>query len=271
MAFRWWWQPDASLLSITIDAGTGPVVVMIHGIASSSVTFHDLVPLLKPAHRCITIDILGFGTSPQPVNATYSLDEHAEALDRTIRSLDLDEPFILIGHSLGGIIAARYAATHPRKLSRLVLVGTPVYLPPVMLGDEGDRSTMGAYFSLYEYMRSNPSLTQRAAAALASIAPIKNVLELTEENWVPFTLSLKNAIESQTTLADMAQVRIPIDFVFGGLDPFLASSALGIVQQLRNVTTLRVPRAAHLIRSKLAEAVALVVDGEAGRAPTVMA
>jgi hypothetical protein len=97
------------------------------------------------------------------------------------------------------------------------------------------------------------------------------VLELTEENWVPFTLSLKNAIESQTTLADMAQVRIPIDLVFGGLDPFLASSALGIVQQLRNVTTLRVPRAAHLIRSKLAEAVALVVDGEAGRAPTVMA
>jgi pimeloyl-ACP methyl ester carboxylesterase len=131
MAFRWWWQPDASLLSITIDAGTGPVVVMIHGIASSSVTFHDLVPLLKPTHRCITIDILGFGTSPQPANATYSLDEHAEALDRTIRSLDLDEPFILIGHSLGGIIAARYAATHPRKLSRLVLVGTPVYLPPL--------------------------------------------------------------------------------------------------------------------------------------------
>jgi len=271
MAFRWWWQPDASLLSITSDAGTGPVVVMIHGIASSSVTFHHLVPLLEPTHRCITIDILGFGTSPQPVNATYSLDEHAAALDHTIRSLDLEEPFILIGHSLGGIIAARYAATHPRKLSRLVLVGAPVYLPPAMLGDAGDRSTMGAYFTLYDYMRSNPGLTQRAAAALASIAPIKNVLELTEENWVPFTLSLKNAIESQTTLADLSSVQIPVDFVFGALDPFLAPGAVAIVQQLRHVTTLRVPRVAHLLRPRLAEAVARAVDREPSHPPTVEA
>jgi len=45
---------------------------MIHGIASSSVTFHYLVPLLEATHRCITIDILGFGTSPAPESATYS-------------------------------------------------------------------------------------------------------------------------------------------------------------------------------------------------------
>lgn len=254
------WRRDAPLLSITGDTGSGPVVVMIHGIASSSVTFHHLVPLLEATHRCITIDILGFGTSPAPEGATYTLREHAAALDRTIRSLTLREPFTLVGHSLGGLIAARYAATHPRELDRLVLVSSPIYLPPAMLGDSGDRATMGAYFSLYEYLRSNPVFTQRTAAALAAIAPIKNVLELTERNWTPFMLSLHNAIESQTTLADMSRVRVPIDLVYGALDPFLAPSGLAMVQQLRQVRAHRVSGVGHLIRPKLAQAIARVIE-----------
>lgn len=250
---------DAPLLTVTADTGSGPVVVMIHGIASSSVTFHHLVPLLEPTHRCITIDILGFGASPSPEGATYTLDEHAAALDRTIRSLGLRQPFTLVGHSLGSLIAARYASTHRRELARLVLVSSPIYLPPAMIGDSVDRASMGAYFTVYEFLRMNPSFTQRTAAALATIAPIKNVLELTEKNWQPFMLSLQNAIESQTTLADLARVRVPIDLVYGALDPFLAPGGLAIVQQLRHVRAHRVSGVAHIIRPKLAQAVARVI------------
>jgi pimeloyl-ACP methyl ester carboxylesterase len=254
-----WWRRDAPLLSVTGDTGSGPVVVMIHGIASSSVTFVHLVPLLEPDHRVITIDILGFGSSPNPPESTYTLDEHVAALDRTIRTLGLREPFTLVGHSLGSLIAARYAATHRRALHRLVLVSSPIYLPPALLGDARDRASMGAYFTVYEFLRSNPTFTQRAAAALAAVAPIKNVLELTEKNWQPFMLSLQNAIESQTTLADLSRVRVSVDLVYGTLDPFLAPGGLGIVQQLRHVRTHRVPGVAHLVRPKLAQAVARVI------------
>lgn len=253
------WRRDAPLLHIAGDTGTGPVVVMIHGIASSSVTFHHLVPLLHETHRCITIDVLGFGESPAPDGATYTLDEHAAALDRTIRSLKLREPFTLIGHSLGSLIAARYAATHRHELSRLVLVSSPIYLPPAVLGDPVDRASMGAYFSLYEFLRTNAEFTQRTAAALAAVAPIKNVLELTDKNWQPFMLSLKNAIESQTTLADVSRVRVPVDLVYGALDPFLAPGGITIVEQLKHVRSRRVSGVAHIIRPKLASAVAAVV------------
>ncbi len=232
---------------------------MIHGIASSSVTFVHLVPLLEADHRVITIDILGFGSSPNPPESTYTLDEHAAALDRTIRALGLRQPFTLVGHSLGSLIAARYAATHRRALDRLVLVSSPIYLPPALLGDRVDRASMDAYFTVYEFLRSNPVFTQRTAAALAAIAPIKNVLELTEKNWQPFMLSLQNAIESQTTLADLSRVRVPIDLVFGALDPFLAPAGLAIVQQLRHVRAHRVSGVAHLMRPKLARAVAEVI------------
>jgi hypothetical protein len=128
-----------------------------------------------------------------------------------------------------------------------------------VLGDRLDRASMGAYFSVYEFLRSNPRFTQRTAAALAAIAPIKNVLELTEKNWVPFMLSLQNAIESQTTLADLARVRVPIDLVYGALDPFLAPGGLAIVQQLRHVRAMRVSGVAHIMRPKLAHAVAAVI------------
>ena len=140
-----------------------------------------------------------------------------------------------------------------------MLVSSPIYLPPAVLGDPLDRAGMGAYFTVYEFLRSNPVFTQRTAAALAAIAPIKNVLELTEQNWQPFMLSLQNAIESQTTLADLSRVRVPVDLVYGTLDPFLAPGGLTIVQQLRHVRTHRVPGVAHLVRPKLAQAVARVL------------
>jgi len=255
-----WLKRDAPLLHVAGDTGSGPVVVMIHGIASSSVTFQNLVPLLEPNHRCITIDILGFGESPAPDGATYTLEEHAAALHRTIKSLRLREPFVLVGHSLGSLIAARYAATHRRELSRLVLVSSPIYLPPSLMGDRVDRANMGAYFSAYEFLRTNRDFTVRGAAALAALAPIKGVLDLTDTNWTPFMLSLQNAIESQTTLTDLTRVRVPVDLVYGALDPFLAPGGIAIVEQLRHVTSHRVPGNAHVLRSKLADAVARVID-----------
>ncbi|MFN3708665.1 alpha/beta fold hydrolase [Microcella sp.] len=259
--FRAWVRRRrAPLLHIDRDTGgDGPIVVMIHGIASSSVTFQNLVPLLEPDHRCITIDILGFGKSPAPSDWDYTLAEHAAALDATIRSLKLDRPFILIGHSLGSLIATRYAARHPNGIARLVLVSPPLYLPPETIGDRVDRAGMGAYFTLYEFLRGNQDFTVRAAAALARIAPIKNVLDVTAENWVPFTRSLQNAIESQTTIADLAAVDAPVDLVYGTLDPFLAPGGLKIAERLRHVTATRVAGNDHLVRPRLAEAVAEVV------------
>ncbi|MEO8527635.1 MAG: alpha/beta fold hydrolase, partial [Pseudolysinimonas sp.] len=117
------------LLHIAGDVGAGPVVVLLHGIASSSVTFENVVPLISARHRAVSIDLLGFGESPAPVDAQYTLEEHVAALDRTLRRLRLRQ-FVLVGHSMGALIAARYAATRPRQVTRLVLVSPPVYLSP---------------------------------------------------------------------------------------------------------------------------------------------
>jgi pimeloyl-ACP methyl ester carboxylesterase len=257
---RWLWsRVSAPLLHVATDEGEGPVVILVHGIASSSITFQEVVPRLSETHRVIALDILGFGLSPAPAHATYTIGEHAEALHATIRSLRLDAPFVLVGHSLGSLISARYTADHPEAVAKLVLVSPPVYLDPKSFGASRDRAAMGVYLKVYEYLRANKAFTMGVAKGLDRISPIRNVLQVSEENWNAFTLSLQNAIESQTTVADIARVRVPVEIVYGTLDPFLMPGGIQIVAQMRHVTVHKVDASDHLLRKRLAKAVAKVV------------
>lgn len=256
-----WWT-RAPRLHVASDTGHGPPVVLLHGIASSSVTFHFLVPLLESQHRVIAIDLLGFGRSPAPESASYSIDEHVAAVARTIASLKLREPFALVGHSMGSIIATRYAARNPRRLVKLVLVSPPVYLSPQTVGDWRERTTMDLYLRLYDYLRTNKEFTIAAAAGLAKLSPIKNLLDVSESNWRAFMLSLENSIQTQTTVADLSAVRVPVEMVYGALDPMLPLAGLRIVEQLRNVTTHRVEVADHVIRPRMARVIAAAIAAE---------
>ena len=246
-------------LHIADDSGDGPLVVLIHGIASSSVTFSELVPLIHERHRCVSIDLLGFGQSVAPDTATFTIEEHVEAVRATIASLRFRGSFVLVGHSMGSLIAARYAARYPRKVSKLVLVSPPIYVAPSEIGDPRDRAAMSAYLRAYEYLRLNKNFTTRGAAFLARMSPIKNVLEVSEGNWTAFALSLQNSIESQTAVSDIASVRVPIEIVYGTLDPFVMTGGLRIVEQLRHVTVHRVDANDHLVRKRLARVVARVI------------
>jgi pimeloyl-ACP methyl ester carboxylesterase len=247
------------LLHVAIDEGRGPVVILVHGIASSSVTFQELVPLLVDTHRVIAIDILGFGKSPIPIGATYTIEEHVEALRATIRSLELKAPFTLVGHSLGSLISSRYTAVYPQRVAALVLVSPPIYVTPGALGNPRERATMGLYLKVYEYLRLNKKFTIRAAAGLDRLSPIRKVLQVSELNWNAFVLSLQNAIESQTTVSDIARVRVPVSVIYGTLDPFLMPGGLRIVEQMRHVTVHKVEAGDHLLRKRLAKAVAQAI------------
>ncbi|MGV8969201.1 MAG: alpha/beta fold hydrolase [Microbacteriaceae bacterium] len=254
-----WRRRKVPLLHIAIDEGEGPVVILIHGIASSSNTFSELVPLLSTKHRVIAIDLLGFGESPVPPNATYTINEHVEAVANTIDSLKLHAPFELVGHSMGSLISARYASTNPSRVSRLVMVSPPIYVTPAAIGDPIQRAAMGVYLSVYEYLRVNQAFTTSSARFLQRLSPIKNVLEVSERNWNAFVLSLQNSIESQTTVSDVATVKVPIDIVYGALDPFVFVGGISIVAQMRHVSVHRVDANDHLIRKRLARVVAQVI------------
>lgn len=101
--------------------GTGPVeVIGLHGWAR---TRADLVRAL-PGVSLLAFDLPGFGTSPDPPGAWSSAD-YAELLAEALSGLD--RPQVLVGHSFGGRIAVRLAASRPEAVSGLVLAGVPLF------------------------------------------------------------------------------------------------------------------------------------------------
>ena len=140
-----------------------------------------------------------------------------------------------------------------------MIVSPPIYLPTSTIGGASGRTSMDLYFRAYEYLRENKDFTIRAAGRLARLSPIKNLLDVSERNWRAFVLSLQNSIETQTTVSDLAAVRVPVHLIYGSLDPLLAPAGIKIVEQLRHVTTHRVEGGDHVIRDRLARVVATAI------------
>ncbi|HSB40766.1 MAG TPA: alpha/beta hydrolase [Methylomirabilota bacterium] len=98
----------------------GPAVVCIHGLTANHTCWASVADLLSPAHRLIAYDLRGRGESDKPEHG-YSLALHGEDLLGLLDHFGLGKA-VLIGHSLGAHIAVRFAATHPERVAKLVLV-----------------------------------------------------------------------------------------------------------------------------------------------------
>jgi pimeloyl-ACP methyl ester carboxylesterase len=258
-----WWpfgRGKTPPLHVDTFGDSGSQIVLLHGIASSSVSFEHLIPLVSTTHRVSAVDLLGFGQSVAPPTATFTLDEHVDALALTVDRIRLRGAFTLVGHSLGALIAIRFAARYPQRVSHLVLIAPPVYLPKEHMADPVARIRMDLYYRLWDYLRHNPEFTSKASKTLDRMMPVRNSLEVTKDNWRAFSLSLENCIEDQTTLTDLAQVKAPIDLVYGTADPFVRPSAIEFIERLRGVATTRVDGADHVLRPKMMNIVAGLID-----------
>jgi pimeloyl-ACP methyl ester carboxylesterase len=102
-----------------VRAGTGPPLVLLHGFASSIYTWSETLPALAAQHDVIALDFPGFGgTETRP---TLTADDLARVVPAVTDGLGLGA-YDLVGHSLGGAVAAVTAAAHPQRVRRLVLV-----------------------------------------------------------------------------------------------------------------------------------------------------
>jgi len=104
------------------SAGSGPAVVLVHGIASSSETWGKVMPGLADRATVIAPDLLGHGGSTKDAG-DYSLGALASGIRDLMIALGHDRA-TLIGHSLGGGVALQFAYQFPDRCERLVLVSS---------------------------------------------------------------------------------------------------------------------------------------------------
>jgi pimeloyl-ACP methyl ester carboxylesterase len=103
-------------------AGSGPPLLLLHGIANSSETWARVAPLLSERFTVIAPDLLGHGKSATP-RGDYSLGAHASGARDVATALG-HERVTVVGHSLGGGIAMQFAYQFPERSERLVLVSS---------------------------------------------------------------------------------------------------------------------------------------------------
>jgi pimeloyl-ACP methyl ester carboxylesterase len=102
--------------------GHGEAVLLIHGLAGSSRTWKDVMPVLAQTNDVIAPDLMGHGESAKPIG-DYSLGAHASGLRDLLATLGVPSVTV-VGHSFGGGVAMQLAYQHPELCDRLVLVSS---------------------------------------------------------------------------------------------------------------------------------------------------
>lgn len=107
-----------------LAAGEGPVTVLVHGLGGFAESWRGTVAELARHGRVVALDLPGFGRSAKP-RASYELSFLAEAVEGLLRAMGVARARV-VGHSLGGGVAAALAVAHPERIERLVFVGATV-------------------------------------------------------------------------------------------------------------------------------------------------
>ena len=111
-----------------VEAGSGPVVILLHGLGGSTQNWALNVSVLAQKFHVIVPDQIGFGKSDKPF-INYRIGTYVDYLDQFCKQLKIDRAS-LVGNSMGGWVAAAYTIAFPERVERLVLVDAAGHAPP---------------------------------------------------------------------------------------------------------------------------------------------
>lgn len=107
----------------------GPAVVLVHGFGASAADWEPWAERLGERFRLIALDLPGHGLTQTPTGRPENLDDFVDVVEAVARAAGADR-FVLVGSSLGGQVAWRYAERHGDRLRGLVLVDAAGWPPP---------------------------------------------------------------------------------------------------------------------------------------------
>ena len=235
----------------------GPVIVAIHGLTTPSQVFDDLAGRLTVlGYRVLTYDLYGRGLSdrvPGPQNAAFFLRQ----IDDLLTDQGLDENVILMGYSMGGAIAAAFAAAQPHRVGRVILLA-----PAGMETVESRFWQMARRLPLLGDWLAGTFGEPLLAAEIASPSPLEDVLrtELGRRGYLAAILSSRRHFllqRQETAHRLLGREDVPVTAIWGGQDKVIPLRALGVLSQWnRNTRQEVVPDADHSLPWRHAQQIA---------------
>jgi pimeloyl-ACP methyl ester carboxylesterase len=222
-----------------------PCVVLLHGLGHwSEAAWGELVPRLDPSMRYLAFDWPGFGASERPT-ARYAVVDAAGV-----------ERFALVGHSLGGFIAAAYAADHVTRVTGLALIapagfgrtprhlafGVAALLARPLLAWFSPRPFVRPAFrhAVLEPDRLDPAMIARAGQLFDD-------RKLRDAYARVYAGAPANALSRRRQHARWSQYRGPVFCAWGRYDRYIAPSALrDVLRVYPHASSLILERSGHL-------------------------
>ncbi len=178
-----------------LEAGSGPVVILLHGLGGSVANWAPTIAPLAQKYRVIVPDQIGFGKSDKPM-LNYRVATLVDFLDGFYKQVGVEKA-TLVGNSLGGFTAAAFAIAHPEKVDKLVLVDAAGF---AVSGDLDPKVLNGL----------NPSTRQQ----------VKDLISLVFYNNAQFSsdMAIDAFLASRVTAGDQYTVQRFIDSIAHGED-----------------------------------------------------
>lgn len=189
------------------SAGTGTPLLVLHGLGFDHTYFSPYLDTLAYKYRLIIIDMRGSGKSAD--SSLVSLNQLALDVEAVRKSLGLDT-FVLMGHSLGGLVAMKYATLFPEKLRALLLVAP------------------------------NAAVATVDSAAVATPPKPKDKRKAQSSRY-------DKSFESYNLLPDLSKISTPALLLSAERDPIPASAHIQIASALKRCTHITIKNAGHFI------------------------
>ncbi len=214
----------ADILLNYIDTGQGSPVVFVHGMTASLRYWQDITQEVSKTHRVIAVDLLGFGHSPKSSAVRYGPATHIACIMKTLDHAGVTEPFTVVGHSMGALLALRMGAMYPRKIKKMVLVSMPVYRSPEESQKhitKGTKIRQLAYYGWTSRLLCTTwctflrPLSRRLAPMYIKNQPKRVAEDGVLHSWQSFSQSLEHVIANQDVEKDLLAATGPVSLIYG--------------------------------------------------------
>jgi len=223
--------------------------VFIHGIGNTLHSWDEVVAKMPNDVQLIGIDLLGFGDSPKPHWALYNAKTQARSVAVTLLGLKLAQRPVLVGHSLGSLVSVEIAKRYPLFIKELVLCSPPFYQPEAV-ERKALRATDDLLREVYRFARKYPEQLEKISPMAVKLGLANRALNITQDNVGSYMAALESSIINQTSLDDIARLKMPIQIFYGAFDPVvIGKHIVRLGKEHKNISVKRLLTSHEIVGS----------------------
>lgn len=242
--------PGGYNLHVHEDGPTsGPAIVLLHGFAGSLHWWNNIVEALSANHRVVRFDLLGHGSSAAPLDG-YAMEHQAQLIDDALAQLEV-RTALIVGHSMGGVVATALITRNPRLVAGIVLIGTPVN---PRTGSQPLLSRLGFVPVLGHTMRTLATDgmveggLKRAFFAPGFEVPRRFVSDFRQMTYTSYVSSYNEShayLEHESLDKRLTALVVPLLAIYGTLDNLVSPSSQHNYERVPGAQVMAIPEAGH--------------------------